>query len=184
MFLHWIDPVDAGHVRESSGVVLYGLRRFVSGAQSIAGVRLISLVGSIVTTKPNPKDIDVLVVVADNADLSALAVHARRSQGNAQSLNRGADVFLANEPGDYIGRTCRWRDCRPGVRQACDARHCGRRSHLHDDLDTLSLSRGIVASPPVTLWLSSRGELRSISKKSLRLLSTPLQPTSCAGGAS
>lgn len=141
--------------------LLYGLRRFVSGAQRVAGVRRISLVGSIVTTKPNPKDIDVLVVVANEADLSPLATHARRLQGRAQSLNRGADVFLANEHGDYIGRTCRWKDCRPGVRQACDARHCGRRAHLHDDLDTVSLSRGVVASPPVTLWpvVERRGEL-------------------------
>ena len=73
--------------------------------------------GSIVTTKPDPKDIDVLVVVTDDADLSPLATAARRLQGYAQRFNRGADVFLADERGIYIGRTCRWRDCRPGVRQ-------------------------------------------------------------------
>ena len=101
--------------------LLDGLRRFVAGARGVAGVRRISLVGSIDTTKPNPKDIDVLVVVSDHADLSLLATHARRLQGHAQSLNRGADMFLANERGDYIGRTCRWKDCRPGLRRACDA---------------------------------------------------------------
>jgi hypothetical protein len=132
--------------------LLDGLRRFVAGARGLAGIRRISLVGSIVTAKPNPKDIDVLVVVSEDADLSLLARHARRLQGHAQTLNRGADVFLANERGDYIGRTCRWKDCRPGVRQSCDARHCGRRPHLHDDLDAVTLSRTVVSAPPVTLW--------------------------------
>jgi hypothetical protein len=132
--------------------LLEGLRRFVAAARNVPGVRRIALVGSIVTAKPNPKDIDVLVVVSDEADIAPLALHARRLQGHAQSFNRGADVFLANEGGNYIGRTCRWKDCRPGVRQSCDARHCGRRPHLHDDLDALSLSQSVVAAPPVTLW--------------------------------
>ena len=86
-------------------VLLEGLRRFVAAAINVPGVRRIGLVGSIVAAKPDPKDIDVLVVVADEADLAPLAVHARRLQGHAQSVNRGADVFLANERGEYIGRT-------------------------------------------------------------------------------
>jgi predicted nucleotidyltransferase len=73
------------------------LRRVVAAARLIAGVCRIAVLGSIVTTKPNPKDIDVLVVVADDADLTALATCARRLQGQAQSFNRGADVFLADE---------------------------------------------------------------------------------------
>ena len=83
---------------------------------SINGVRRIALIGSIVTAKLDPKDIDVLVVVADDADLAALATCARRLHGHAQSFNRGADVFVADERGTYIGRTCRWKDCRPGRR--------------------------------------------------------------------
>lgn len=72
----------------------------------MAGVRRIAVLGSIVTNKPNPKDIDVLVVVADDADLIPLATASRRLQGYAQSFNRGADVFLADERGTYIGRLC------------------------------------------------------------------------------
>jgi predicted nucleotidyltransferase len=132
--------------------LLDGLRRFVTAARGLAGVRRIALVGSIVTAKPDPKDIDVLVVVSDDADLVTLAMHARRLQGHAQTVNRGADVFLADERGDYIGRTCRWKDCRPGIRQSCDARHCGGRPHLHDDLDAIVLSKATIAAPPVTLW--------------------------------
>jgi predicted nucleotidyltransferase len=140
--------------------LLGGLVRFVQEARTIPGVCQISLVGSITTAKPNPKDIDVLVVVSDGADLALLARHARRLQGHAQSLNRGADVFLANERSEYIGRTCRWKDCRPGIRQSCDARHCGRRPHLHDDLDALTIARATVAAPPVTLWPVVRRDVK------------------------
>ena len=66
-----------------------------------------------------------------------------------------------NERGTYIGRTCHWRDCRPGVRQSCDALHCGRRPYLHDDLDAIRLNSSLVVSPPVTLWphVERRGQL-------------------------
>ncbi len=141
--------------------LLHALRRFVVAARQIAGVRRIAVLGSIVTTKPNPKDIDVLVAIADDADLTPLAMCARRLQGQAQGFNRGADVFLADERGAYIGRTCHWRDCRPGVRQSCDALHCGQRPFLHDDLDAITLNRTLVQSPPVTLWpyVERRGKL-------------------------
>jgi predicted nucleotidyltransferase len=132
--------------------LLAGLRRFVASARQIVGVRRIAVLGSIVTTKRNPKDIDVLVVVADEANLAPLAKCSRRLQGHAQGFNRGADVFLADERGTYIGRTCRWKDCRPGVRRACDALHCGRRPFLHDDLDAIRLNTSVVLSPPVTVW--------------------------------
>jgi predicted nucleotidyltransferase len=141
--------------------LLNGLLRFVGSVRQISGVRRIALLGSIVTTKPDPKDIDVLVVVADDADLAPLATCARRLEGHAQSLNRGADVFLADELGIYIGRTCHWKDCRPGLRQACDALHCGRRPYLHDDLDAIALNSTLVQSPPITLWpyVERRGQL-------------------------
>jgi predicted nucleotidyltransferase len=141
--------------------LLDGLGRFVVSTRRLAGIRRIALLGSIVTAKPDPKDIDVLVVVADDADLAPLATCGRRLQGHAQSVNRGADVFLANEKGTYIGRTCHWRNCRPGVRMSCDALHCGRRPHLHDDLDAIRLNSTMVLSPPITLWprVERRGTL-------------------------
>ena len=132
--------------------LLDGLRRFVASVSHVAGVRRIAILGSIVTDKPDPKDIDLLVVVADDADLAPLATCSRRLQGHAQSFNRGADVFLADERATYIGRACGWKDCRPGVRRACDALHCGRRRYLHDDLDAIRLNSTVILSPPVTLW--------------------------------
>ena len=146
-----------GHRQE----LLHGLCRFVASARKIAGVRRIALLGSIVTAKPDPNDIDVLVVVADDADLAPLATCARRLQGHAQSVSRGADVFLADERGTYIGRTCHWKDCRPGIRRSCDALRCGLRPHLHDDLEAIRLNSTLVLSPPVTLWpyVERRGQL-------------------------
>ena len=138
----------AGFRRELLDEVL----RFVGAARHISGVRRIALVGSIVTERPAPKDIDLLVTVADDLDLAPLAACARRLQGRAQSYNRGADVFLADERGNYLGRTCHWKDCRPGVRASCDALHCGRRPYLHDDLATVRLGSETVVEPPVTLW--------------------------------
>jgi predicted nucleotidyltransferase len=152
-----MEATSEGHRRQ----LLDALHRFVMSVRRIAGVQRIAVLGSILTAKPDPKDIDVLVVVADDADLAPLATASRRLQGHAQSFNRGADVFLADERGTYIGRTCRWKDCRPGVRQACDALHCGRRPYLHDDLEAIRLNSSFVLSPPVTLWPSveRRGRL-------------------------
>ncbi|MGI0128711.1 MAG: hypothetical protein ACREEC_00915, partial [Thermoplasmata archaeon] len=112
---------------------------FIRAAMGIPGVKRIALIGSITTAKPAPKDIDLLVSVEDTANLSLLAPHARRLMGKAQSLGGGADVFLASPEGEYIGRVCEWRACRPGVRVRCDALHCGRRPHLHDDLEAVRL---------------------------------------------
>jgi hypothetical protein len=115
-------------------------------------VRSVGLLGSIVTDRPDPKDIDLLLVITDETDVSVLADHARRLQGRAQQLNRGADVFLADERGAYLGRTCHWKHCGPGIRASCDALHCGRWPHLHDDLEDVQLDSRTVTAPAVTLW--------------------------------
>jgi predicted nucleotidyltransferase len=125
---------------------------FVQSVAQLAGVRRIALVGSILRDRRSPKDVDLLVYVADDADLADLAAAARRLQGRLQSQNRGADVFLADEHGRYLGRTCPWKVCQPGIRASCDAIHCGRRSHLHDDLGTIRLPDSLIAAPPLDLW--------------------------------
>ena len=132
--------------------LLTAATRFVRDAVAVPGVRSVSLVGSITTAQPNPKDIDLLVEIGDDSDVTVLATHARRLQGRAQQLNRGADIFLADEHGRYLGRTCPWRECRPGIRARCDALHCGLRPHLHDDLETVRLEHNLIVAPPVTIW--------------------------------
>ncbi len=84
-------------------VLLSEVRQFVERAQFFPGVRRIALIGSLATHKDDPKDADVLVTVDDDADLTHLATAGRRLKGHAQSRNRGADIFLADPSGNYIG---------------------------------------------------------------------------------
>jgi hypothetical protein len=126
--------------------------RFIAAVSSIAGVEKIAIIGSLTTDKPEPKDADVLITVTDDLDLSQLAAAARKLKGAAQTRNKGADIFLANPAGEYIGRVCQWRECAPGIRVSCDARRCGRRHYLHDDFDDIKLSSELVAEPPVEVW--------------------------------
>ena len=125
---------------------------FVRAACQLAGVTRISLVGSLTTDKPFPKDTDLLVTVTHDADLTRLATLGRKLAGHLQAHASGADVFLADPAGRYLGRTCPWRDCGPGIRQSCDARNCGLRHYLHDDLDAVRLEPALIARPPIVLW--------------------------------
>jgi hypothetical protein len=118
----------------------------------LPGVLRIAILGSLTTKKEDPKDIDILVTVRDECDLVPLATLSRKLIGRMQSLSHGADVFLANPAGEYIGRICIWKTCAPGVRVGCDALNCGRRPHLHDDFLSVELSEKIIATPPLELW--------------------------------
>ena len=78
------------------------------------------------------------------------------------ALTGDAGATLIVDPGDaYLGRTCPYRECRPGIRTSCRARHCGRRPYLNDDLDVLNLPADVIAAPPLDLWprVIARAEL-------------------------
>jgi predicted nucleotidyltransferase len=126
--------------------------RFIDRVAAMPGIKHIAIIGSLTTTKADPKDADILVTVEDDADLTALAAASRRLKGLAQSKNKGADIFLANPSGQYIGRICHWRECGPGIRASCDALHCGRRHYLHDDFNDIRLSTTAVTEPTVEVW--------------------------------
>ena len=123
---------------------------FVRAARLCPGVRRIALLGSMTTAKAVPKDVDLLVTIERTMDLTQLARAGRRLKGLAQTINLGADIFLADTTGHYLGRICHYRECHPRV--ACRAQHCGLRAHLNDDLHVVTLSKDIIASPPVELW--------------------------------
>ena len=125
---------------------------FVRAANQLSGVTRIALIGSLITDEPDPKDADLLITVADDTDLTPLATLGRKLQGHAQSFGRGGEVFLADPQDHYLGRTCPWKRCGPGIRISCDALHCGRRPYLHDDLETICLDEGLVVAPPIELW--------------------------------
>ena len=124
---------------------------FVPAVARLQGVRRIALLGSMTTEKKDPKDIDFLVVVDDEVSLEPLAKIGRKVKGHAQNIGRGADIFLTDARGGYIGRTCHWIECGPGIRRSCDALHCGRRHYLHDDLEAVTLSDETVRAA-IELW--------------------------------
>ena len=132
--------------------LLIGVFRFTLAALKLRGVRRISLMGSLTTPKVTPKDADVLVSVASDCELDQLAKAGRALKGHAQTRNSGADIFLASPDGRYIGRTCGWRECWPGIRIACRAMHCGEVQFLNDDLQVVSLAPTLIAAPPIDLW--------------------------------
>jgi hypothetical protein len=127
---------------------------FVQSASRLSGVERIALIGSLTTPELSPKDVDLLVTVTDNMDLAPLAKAARQLNGRAMQTgqSRGGDVFLASVNGNYLGRTCLWKECGPGIRQSCDALHCGQRHYLHDDLRTIKLQPALIQAPPIELW--------------------------------
>jgi hypothetical protein len=128
--------------------------QFIERIVGIPGVKRIAMLSSLLTSKANPKDVDLLVTVDDEADLTSLAKSARRLMGMGQSKNKGADVFLANSVGQYIGRICPWSRCGPQFRTRCDARNCGVREYLHDDLDDINLDPRLVKESPLEIWPS------------------------------
>jgi len=96
---------------------------FVVAISQMPGVERVALVGSICTTKPNPKDVDILVTISPSVDMEKLATLGRKLKGKMQGIGSGADIFLADLDGQYLGRTCSWKECLPRV--SCEALNCG-----------------------------------------------------------
>src|SRR5215475_1592644 len=137
-------------VAEPRRPLLLGAYSFVRAARLCPGELRIALLGSLATAKAVPKDLDLLVMVERAVDLAQLARAGRRLQGLAQTIYLGADIFVADTAGRYLGRICHYRECHPRV--ACHAQHCGLRTHLNDDLHRVTLSKDLLASPPIELW--------------------------------
>lgn len=137
-------------VAEPRPVLLAAVLAFVRAARRCNGVRRIALLGSLTTPKPVLKDADLLITIESGSDLGPLARAGRRLKGSTQSINLGADIFLADETGAYLGRICHYRTCHP--RAACRAGNCGKRDHLNDDLQIITLAPALIARPPVELW--------------------------------
>ncbi len=145
-------PAPRPSVADPRGHLLSAVLAFVRAAQATPGVRRIALLGSLATDKPVPKDADVLVTIDATMDLDPLARFGRRLKGTAQTINLGADIFLADEADRYMGRISHYRECH--LRVACRALHCGLRQHLNDDLQIVTLSPALVSAPPIDLWPS------------------------------
>ena len=51
--------------------------RFIDRIVAIPGLRRIAIVGSLIAFKAQPKDVDILITIDDEADLTSLATAAR-----------------------------------------------------------------------------------------------------------
>jgi hypothetical protein len=74
--------------------LLAGALAFTRAASQVSGVLRVALIGSLATSKPEPKDVDLLVTVADDADLTLLAAHGRKLLGHCQSRNLVGKGYL------------------------------------------------------------------------------------------
>lgn len=143
-----MEPIE----QDTRAFLIAEVFRFIERIVGTPGVKRIAMLGSLLSSKDNPKDLDILITIDTEINLTALAKSARRLKGIAQSKNKGADLFLANSVGQYIGRICHWSRCGPRFRVTCDARNCGLREYLHDDLDDLNLDPLLVKEPPLEIW--------------------------------
>lgn len=148
------DILEAPPLPDKRADLLRAVLTFVRDARALPGVRRIALLGSLTTPKAIPKDVDLLVEVADDMPLDPLARLKRQLLGKTMQTGDGcgADVFLCNPQGEYLGRICSWKTCCPGIRQGCQAQHCGRRGFLSDDLQAVRLDPPLIAAPPLELW--------------------------------
>ena len=91
--------------------LLQAVLDFVRDAQNVRGVRRIALLGSLTTDKHIPKDVDLLIEIEDDDDipLGPLAKRKRQLDGKTMQTGDGcgADVFLCNPEGAYLGRDLR-----------------------------------------------------------------------------
>lgn len=88
------DPIDPSLRPFLIGEVF----RFIDAIRSIAGIDKIALVGSLTTDKPDPKDVDILVTVADDLDLTALATESRRLKVELKPGTEGLTSFWPTSP--------------------------------------------------------------------------------------
>lgn len=128
------------------------VHEFILSCRKIEAVQRIAIIGSLLSEKAKPKDVDLLLTIPDDLELTQLAKISRTLQGKSGSLGGGADVFLVNINNEYIGRICIWKDCRFGVRMSCDADNCGKRKYLHDDLNTITLKKELIDNPPLIIF--------------------------------
>lgn len=126
-------------------------RAFIQKASRLPGVNRIAMLGSLLSSKPVPQDVDLLLTITPEVDMAELAKLGRQLKGRLQGHNLGADIFLVNPRGKYLGRTCPWKHCAPGIRVRCEAQlGCG--NYLYDDLHIITLAPALLKNPPLELW--------------------------------
>jgi predicted nucleotidyltransferase len=95
--------------------------QFVREASQVQGVEEIVAFGSYVTAKPEPRDLDLMVFVSEDADIPHLAKCARR----LTPIYYGWEVLLFEaDTRRYLGRVCFRKQC-PARSVDCAVPGCG-----------------------------------------------------------
>jgi len=127
-------------------------RTFIENACTLDGVLRIAMIGSLLTTKEKPKDIDILVTISEGVDINALAKLGRQLKGKCQTENAGADIFLCSEAGEYLGRTCGYKECH--IRASCLGTQCHLGLRVCNDFEEVRLESDLIKNPVLVLWPS------------------------------
>jgi len=129
-------------------LLLQAARWFAVRSCHIVGVERVALIGSLCTTKRNPKDLDLLVTVTAKAEITPLAKLGRRTQGQVERGLLGVDIFIA-EGSEYLGRCCKFRE--PHLRVRCERNRCDSdRRYLCRT--PFTLDRKVIETPPLVIW--------------------------------
>jgi len=143
------------------GALLLAAKWFFNRAVKLETITRIALIGSICTGKKHPKDIDLLVTIAPDADIAPISKLKRQMGGRIQRGLLGADIFLLEE-GRYIGRPCRFREPRPRVACTHDGLRCDfDRLFLCDTSHSFELKDEVITSPPITLYPEFRARVEA-----------------------
>jgi len=95
--------------------------QFVAEASRVPGVEEIAAFGSYVTTKPEPRDLDLMVLISEEIDVPRLAKCARR----LTPIYAGWEVFLfESDTRRHLGRICARKTC-PAQAADCAVPGCG-----------------------------------------------------------
>ena len=124
---------------------------FAEKISQLEGVRRIAIVREITTPMKNPEILCLVVTVSEDAPIKPIADAGRKLKSRMQSMPTaaGADVFLASETHEYLGRTCSYRECHP--RAACQGSQCNG-TFVNNDFHVFTLEKEVIQSPPVEVF--------------------------------
>ena len=115
------------------------------------GVQRIAIVREITKPIREPEILCLLVTIDEEAPIKPIADIGRKLKGRMVSMPNaaGADVFLANEAHEYLGRTCSYRECHPRV--ACEGSQCYG-TYIANDFHVFTPGPEVIQSPPVEVY--------------------------------
>lgn len=142
---------------------------FAERAKNVASVEEVVLCGSMAAGDPDPRDIDLAVVLSNLDELSQLARFCRQ----ISSITHAWEVFVFNRDRTYLGRICHKREC--PARYPCDAMDCGKAPHLRN-IHRFRFDKRLFLAPELkVLWSRSEESVLLTWRKELKLTAPILE---------